>query len=107
MRQQMIVALLCAGLSACAGSTPLVERARLPKPPDNFGKPVALPQPERGQSAKVFALENRAAAHLANKRLENDREFGEALYRAYGQEGEDQWSSQNSSEPAPSFCLFC
>lgn len=43
-----------------------------------------------GGSLKKFALENRAALHRANRRLENDRAFYEDVRREFGanQEGD-------------------
>jgi len=36
---------------------------------------VALPKVTKGKSVKTFALENRAAAINANRRLEDDAQF--------------------------------
>jgi len=62
----------------------------LPAAPADFGKPIGLPAPAKGKSIRAFALENRAAAHQANRRLENDRAFYEDVRRDYGAQGEDQ-----------------
>jgi hypothetical protein len=43
-----------------------------------------LPAPAKGKSVRTFALENRAAAHQANRRLENDRAFYEDVRREFG-----------------------
>jgi hypothetical protein len=72
-------------LASCAGSTPpVLERPNLPAAPANFGKPIGLPAPAKGKSVRTFALENRAAAHQANRRLENDRAFYEDVRREFG-----------------------
>lgn len=90
-RLRLIAALSLTGIlsASCANSTPpLVARPNLPAPPDNLGKPVPLPAPTPGKSIKTFALENRAAVHRANRRLENDRAFYDDVRREYGaQEG--------------------
>jgi hypothetical protein len=62
----------------------VLERPRLPAAPAEFGKPIALPDATRGKSLRVFALENRAAASLANRRLENDAAFYEDVRREFG-----------------------
>lgn len=54
---------------------PQIERPRLPDAPANFGAPVALPQASAGKGLEVFALENRAAAAEANRRLSGDAAF--------------------------------
>ena len=64
---------------------PLVERPRLPAPPVGFGKPVDLPPVKKGESVKVFALKNRAAAIEANRRLENDATFYDDVLALFGQ----------------------
>jgi len=38
----------------------------------------------KGKSVRVFALENRAAAITANKRLENDAQFYSDVRRQFG-----------------------
>lgn len=48
-------------------------RPVLPEPPATFGRPVPLPVPRAGQSAKEFAARAIAAARIANDRLEHDR----------------------------------
>lgn len=65
---------------------PLVQRPKLPVAPSAFGKPVALPAPTHGKSVKTFALENRAAAIQANRRLESDAAFYEDVRREFGAE---------------------
>ena len=45
---------------------------------------IGLPTPAKGKSLRVFALENRAALHLANRRLENDRAFYGDVRREFG-----------------------
>lgn len=72
-------------LAGCAGSTPALERARLPDAPAHFGKPVDLPGAVKGKSLRVFAAENRAALHTANQRLEDDAAFYGDVQREFGQ----------------------
>ena len=50
-----------------------------------FGKPVDLPPVKKGESVKVFALKNRAAAIEANRRLENDATFYDDVLALFGQ----------------------
>ena len=72
-------------LTACANSTtPVIERPNLPAAPAEFGKPVDLPAATKGASLKVFALENRAAAAQANRRLEADAVFYESVRKEFG-----------------------
>ena len=83
-RLSKLPALLTASfLASCAGSTPLVERPKLPEAPSNFGKPVALPVVKEGQGLRKFALENRAAAIEANNRLVNDASFYSSVLGAF------------------------
>ena len=78
-----IVAVL---LSACSyAKQPILERAALPNPPRNFGVPVPLPPVKKGESIKVFALKNRAAAIEANNRLSNDAAIYYDVLRLFGQ----------------------
>lgn len=63
-----------------------IERARLPDAPADFGKPVPLPAPTKGKSIRTFALENRAAAITANRRLESDAMFYSDVLRLFGPE---------------------
>ena len=63
----------------------MLDRARLPAAPADFGKPVPLPAPSKGKSIKTFALENRAAAITANRRLEADSDFYGDVLRLFGQ----------------------
>jgi hypothetical protein len=74
-------------LASCATSTPapVIERPRLPTPPSEFGAPVALPQARTGDDVKVFALENRKAAIIANRRLADDAAFYADVRRGYGE----------------------
>jgi hypothetical protein len=53
--------------------------------PAKFGKPVELPPVKKGESIKVFALKNRAAAIEANNRLAGDSEFYYDVLRMFGQ----------------------
>ncbi len=72
-------------LTGCANSTPpVIERPRLPAAPAEFGKPVDLPAVTKGASLRVFALENRAAAAQANRRLEADAAFYESVRNEFG-----------------------
>ncbi len=92
-RLRLIAALSLTGIlsASCASSTPpLVARPNLPAPPADLGKPVPLPAPTPGKSLKTFSLENRAAAHQANRRLENDRAFYHDVHREYGVQKERQ-----------------
>jgi hypothetical protein len=62
-------------LAACAGSTPL-ESARPALPPlAPSCKAAELPEPTPGKDARVFALQNRAAAIEANRGVENCQAF--------------------------------
>lgn len=81
------VILMAVFLTSCASSTHRLERARLPAAPVNFGKPVNLPSPSKGKSIRTFALENRAAAITANRRLEADADFYENVQREFGLKG--------------------
>lgn len=63
---------------------PVVERERLPEPPANFGAGVALPTAAAGKRLDVFALENRAAAEEANRRLAGDAAFYGDVRRQFG-----------------------
>jgi hypothetical protein len=73
-------------LAGCATSTPapVLERPRLPAPPTDFGKAVTLPAARAGGDLKVFALENRKAALLANRRLADDADFYADVRRGFG-----------------------
>lgn len=53
--------------------------------PEKFGRPVDLPPVKKGESVKVFALKNRAAAIEANNRLSNDAAFYYDVLRMFGQ----------------------
>lgn len=78
-------------LASCAGLTPQgVARPKLPAAPADFGKPIGLPAPAKGKSVRTFALENRAAVHQANRRLENDRAYYDDVRREYGAEEGEQ-----------------
>jgi len=46
-----------------------------------------LPSPSKGKSIRTFALENRAAAITANRRLEADADFYENVQREFGLKG--------------------
>ena len=73
-------------LSGCAASTPpVIERPRLPDAPADYGAPVDLPAATIGKDMRVFALENRRAAILANRRLENDAAFYAGVTKEFGQ----------------------
>ena len=87
MSRLVIIAwLMTTFLASCSSyQTPLVERPRLPAPPAEFGKPVDLPPVKKGESIKVFALKNRAAAIEANNRLSNDAAFYDDVLRMFGQ----------------------
>jgi hypothetical protein len=67
-----------------SSTPPAIERPRLPAAPADFGRPVALPEPEPGKSLKVFVLQNRSAAAEANRRLERDAAFYEDVRREFG-----------------------
>jgi hypothetical protein len=56
----------------------------LPPAPNDFGAPVALPKAKAGDDLKVFAIENRKAATLANRRLSNDAAFYAEVQRDFG-----------------------
>jgi hypothetical protein len=45
---------------------------------------VALPDAAKGKPLSIFALENRRAAILANRRLENDSAFYRDVQREFG-----------------------
>jgi hypothetical protein len=78
-------------LTACASSTrPQLERAHLPAAPANFGKPIPPPPIRKGASVRTTAMENRAALHQANKRLENDGAFWRDVEKNYGREPEPE-----------------
>jgi hypothetical protein len=47
---------------------------------------VPLPSPIKGKSIKTFALENRAAAITANRRLQDDASFYERVQQEFGVE---------------------
>jgi hypothetical protein len=64
----------------------LLERPRLPPAPAEFGAPVALPDAATGKPLSVFALENRRAAILANRRLSYDSEFYGGVLREFSSE---------------------
>lgn len=40
-----------------------------------FGESVKIPQPKKGEDARVFAARERAAILEGNQRLRNDRSF--------------------------------
>lgn len=72
----LLAALTATSLASCSASIPpLIEKPKLPDAPADFGKPVALPGVKKGESIKVFSLQNRAAAIEANQRLKNDASF--------------------------------
>lgn len=68
--------LVCGG---CATTQAVVVQPYLPAPPPAFGKPVAVPDPAAGQSAKAYAAQALGALITANTRLVNDRAFYSAL----------------------------
>ena len=86
LRRPLTVLLTTIFLASCASSRPpVVERPRLPAMPEKFGRPVDLPPVKKGESVKVFALKNRAAAIEANNRLSNDAAFYYDVLRMFGQ----------------------
>jgi hypothetical protein len=74
-------------LGSCAGSTPLpLDRPALPAAPAEFGKPIDPPKVVVGASLKKTVLEQRAALHQANTRLQNDGAFYSGVKDKFGAE---------------------
>jgi hypothetical protein len=70
-------------LAACAGSTPPVaDRPALP-PLSPACKGAPLPEPTPGRDARVFALQNRAAAIEANRGVDNCQAFYSDVRREF------------------------
>jgi len=72
-------------LASCASPPVEIAQPKLPDPPNKFGEPVQLPEPQKGKSVRTFALQNRLNLIEANQRLENDRTFYEDVRRGFGQ----------------------
>lgn len=75
-------------LGGCAGSVPpspaVTERPNLPSRPAQFGQPVPVPDPRKGQDARAFAAETRKSVLEANQRLRNDDLFYTDVERDFG-----------------------
>lgn len=63
---------------------PQAIRPNLPDAPQQFGKPVSIPEPRRGQDARVFAAATRKAALEANQRLRDDAAFYRDVQTNFG-----------------------
>lgn len=62
----------------------------LPPPPAQFGSPVAVPVPQAGQDARLYAARTRKALLEANQRLVNDGEFYCDVQRRFSATGCDE-----------------
>lgn len=65
-------------------------RPNLPDAPQLFGRPVTIPEPRKGQDARVFAAATRKAALEANQRLRDDAEFYRDVQENFGAQQQQQ-----------------
>lgn len=90
-RRTAAALLTSAMLTACQQSaSPPPVRPNLPDAPALFGKPVPIPEPRRGQDARVFAAATRKAALEANQRLRDDAEFYRDVQTSFGNAVQDE-----------------
>lgn len=74
-------------LSGCVPSVAPPLRPNLPPAPAEFGLPVPVPQPVKGQDARAFAAVTRVALLNANQRLANDKSFQADVWKRFSNLG--------------------
>ena len=77
----VLLTLTCAG---CQPSAAPPLRPDLPPPPALFGQEVPVPNPGRGQDARLFAAQTRRALLESNERLRDDAAFYHDVQRDFG-----------------------
>ena len=75
----------CAACNQSAAPPPV--RPNIPDAPQLFGRPVPIPEPRKGQNARVFAAATRKAALEANQRLRDDAAFYRDVQEQFGSAG--------------------
>ena len=73
-------------LSGCAPSAAPPIRPNLPDAPALFGSPVVVPDPRRGEDARLFAARTRKALLEGNQRLRDDGAFYRDVRDKFGQD---------------------
>lgn len=83
-----ICAAIVSGLCTSCQSTPTqsIMRPDLPSAPALFGSPVVVPDPRRGEDARLFAARTRKALLEGNQRLRDDGAFYRDVREKFGQE---------------------